>query len=358
MSVHGFSKRTWFAAGVFVGGGLAVLTLVNVTLVNVPELRFLGGLTRAQLCEATHKHTWGHVVTYDDGGTTWSDGARCLAPLHASRTSTQAGKLNGATAWEGLEERLRSLDSTLDHAIRTVDGDLGIWGGRPLAQTRPNGLFMHSYGGRKARAIWDEVSMETGHQYRTFCEIGVNLGHSAVMWLEAHPEACVYLWDLPDEICYERYMCVAFNYLKYIYKDRVVITQGDHLKNIMGFARKYPGVKCDVIAIDGPKDYHGRKFDLDAFYSLSHNGTLLLLDDSAPEEVVDQDRFPRSKLRGDTDRLYRDYLVAQRLEVVKSMPFDTTLEVRLPGMASTLNHHMGHGTLVARYNRTAMDRRL
>lgn len=278
-----------------------------------------------------------------DNGSIWRTPGACDGrPLAA-----QGG---GTVTWAQLQERLSSLDAFIDAHRKEVPQTWRLIPNKALKNSRDNGVLARAYKGSvKAWRIWQLISRDAGFDWRGFCEIGINFGHSAIMWLEANPDSCVYLWDLPDSLTQEPMMPFGIQYLKQVYSERVVIIQGDHATAIQDFHSKFPNVTCDVISIDGPKDGPHRELDYERFQLLANNRTVLLIDDTAPEEVTNFS-LPSTELKSSTDRVTRKWVQSGQLEVLAVIPLSVATE-SADGIYPGPNPEIGHGTLVARYAR-------
>eukprot|EP00698_Gefionella_okellyi_P015341 TRINITY_DN4329_c1_g2_i1.p1 TRINITY_DN4329_c1_g2~~TRINITY_DN4329_c1_g2_i1.p1 ORF type:complete len:564 (+),score=126.08 TRINITY_DN4329_c1_g2_i1:249-1694(+) len=82
---------------------------------------------------------------------------------------------------------------------------------------------------------------------KTVCEVGFNVGHSTVIWLENNPNVHVYSFDFCSNPCSED--TIAF--LQRKYNNRLTLMCGDSRVTIPQFAREHPDVKCDLIHVDG-----------------------------------------------------------------------------------------------------------
>eukprot|EP00930_Biecheleria_cincta_P030481 TRINITY_DN21114_c0_g1_i1.p1 TRINITY_DN21114_c0_g1~~TRINITY_DN21114_c0_g1_i1.p1 ORF type:complete len:365 (+),score=25.43 TRINITY_DN21114_c0_g1_i1:58-1095(+) len=337
-------------------GVAALMTLTFVFVSIVSQDTHLTAATTTSLALA-HERGTGETIEQIQGGTMWrGESNKCIQwGSGKARETTKRGdegRPASRTSWLQLEERLRSLDAYLD-AQRMPNPQWHLTPANALKHTRHDGIFMASYKDKiKARRIWDSVTRE-GLRMDNFCEIGVSLGHSTLLWLEANPEGCVFVFDLPDENAFEPLMRYALQYFKLVYTERIVIVQGDHKDTTPALANRSK-VKCDSIAIDGPKDIKGRELDYRLFQLLAHTDTLLFIDDTAPEEVVDLS-IPSENLRTDTDRVTRRWLEAGKLEVVQVWGLPWKENDTWIAAAATRNSRiypsaeMGHGTLIAKY---------
>jgi len=293
------------------------------------------------------------------GGTMWRHSNECMHGggryQNISRERERNGEVLRETAplrWLQLEERLRSLDAYLD-AHRGSNQEWKFPPTNSMKHTRENGIFMTSYKDKiKAKNIWETLHQNQSNRMNSFCEIGINLGHSTLLWLEANPVGCVYVFDLPDEAAFEPRMKYTIQYLKLVYTERIVIVQGDHKDTIPAFAERSK-VKCDSISIDGPKGEEGRELDFRLFQSLAHQDTLLFIDDVAPEEVVNF-AVPSTNLR-ESEQVARRWIETGKIEVLKllALPWARRKSWISDGVPSDSpiypSDGCGHGTLVARY---------
>ena len=118
---------------------------------------------------------------------------------------------------------------------------------------------------------------------KTVCEIGFNAGHSTMLWLESNPNIHVYTFDINRW----KYTEPMVRYLQFKYPGRLKEYFGDSLITVPKVAKQH-GFHCNISIIDGGhfKDVPIR--DIINMKSLSHEGTLLLIDDtSTGAESVD-----------------------------------------------------------------------
>ena len=95
--------------------------------------------------------------------------------------------LTGALSLMRLEERMRSLDIFLDSYMQ-AHHPKSIFSSRRWKEVRWDSIALIEYQGEKIRFIWKHIK---GKNYRTICEIGINAGHSPVVWLESNEEVKV-----------------------------------------------------------------------------------------------------------------------------------------------------------------------
>jgi hypothetical protein len=89
----------------------------------------------------------------------------------------------------------------------------------------------------------------------TICEIGLNAGHSAAMWLIANPTAKVVMFDLFEhkysKAVEEFLRTDAMKYGLVNTDARLTTVMGSSLDMVPKFARENPGFKCDLLSVDG-----------------------------------------------------------------------------------------------------------
>lgn len=171
-----------------------------------------------------------------------------------------------------LEDAYVKLDRHLD---KHAPLEKGRW-----EDLRPEGVAANHLGGHKVNFLWDAVQRHVPH-CRTVCEVGLNAGHSSVLWMEACPSAQAVLFDLP----YKKWSQATFDFLRKQYVGRVTITEGNSLITIPDYLHQHPNTRCDVIAIDGSKEAAVRFQDFLNMEQFAHKDTLLLLDDASIERI-------------------------------------------------------------------------
>ncbi len=171
-----------------------------------------------------------------------------------------------------LEDVYLKLDGYLDQHAPLKNGK---W-----QNLRPEGVAANHLGGKKVTFLWDAIKRHVP-RCRTVCEVGLNAGHSSVLWMEACPEATAVLFDLP----YKSWSQATFDFLRTHYEGRITITEGNSLVTIPEYLEKHPGTQCDIIAIDGSKEAAVRFHDFLNLEQYAHPATLLLLDDASIEQI-------------------------------------------------------------------------
>ena len=110
---------------------------------------------------------------------------------------------------------------------------------------------------------------------RQICEIGVNAGHSSLLWLLAAPNASVLAFDIATHHCVEH----AGAWLKRRFPARYSLIAGDSLVSVPAFHAAHPDVICDVWFIDGGHSHSIAAADFAAARAMAAPGALVLFDD-------------------------------------------------------------------------------
>lgn len=202
----------------------------------------------------------------------------CLDPYESSlprewavSTPHEAGT-GGRNATHAM---LDTLMETISFAIERAHGGqpsvvLGdrMWWGMGTIGNKPS----------QAHGYFEAVRNEA-HRRRpaalTLCEIGLNGGHSAVLFLEAAGRtAKLHMFDsgqLP-------YTSTAVKLVERLYPGQMSLLRGDSRVTTPKFADMH-GRVCDVMSIDGNHGSGTVASDLEAARRMSRPGALLLIDD-------------------------------------------------------------------------------
>jgi len=126
----------------------------------------------------------------------------------------------------------------------------------------------------KTSILWNVGSRPELNQA---CEIGFNAGHSTLNWLVANPEARVYAFDLFEH----RYSSLAVDFISKRFPGRLVAIAGDSFSSVTGFATAFPGVKCNIMFIDGGHTLEATASDIDNFFIMANDSShVLIVDDT------------------------------------------------------------------------------
>lgn len=104
------------------------------------------------------------------------------------------------------------------------------------------------------------------------CEIGFNLGHSAITWLTAAPNVHLQSFDLGEH----KYAKFGAEFVKNRFKNRFNITFGNSIQTVPGV----PNLKCDIFMVDGGHSYEVATADLNNAVHHIVPGGVLLIDDT------------------------------------------------------------------------------
>ena len=117
---------------------------------------------------------------------------------------------------------------------------------------------------------------------RIVCEIGFNAGHSAAVWLMANRNISLLSFDM----CSHPYTRPNFDMLvgSAVGKSRATLICGDSRETLPAYIARQanpPEVLCDIVHVDGGHEGDVPEMDLRHMRRLSHNHTVLLMDDLA-----------------------------------------------------------------------------
>ena len=107
-------------------------------------------------------------------------------------------------------------------------------------------------------------------------EIGFNAGHSAVTFLSANKNVHVTSFD----IGVHDYMKIGKKFIDKFFKNRHNLIIGNSIETVPEYLKNNPKNKFDIILIDGNHDYDFAIGDIFNCIGLSHNKTVILLDDT------------------------------------------------------------------------------
>lgn len=144
------------------------------------------------------------------------------------------------------------------------------------------GVFSPDYKGAKTRFIFDTMCRHAAKKpIQQVCEIGFNAGESAVLFLEAAPQARIVSFDFGDKP-WTRHQGEL---LRRAYGKRFELRIGTSAVTLPKYQRE-GGSPCDVALIDGAKTYSGRLTDLSNMQKASRPNPLLFLDEVTTRQCV------------------------------------------------------------------------
>ena len=127
-------------------------------------------------------------------------------------------------------------------------------------------------------------SLDLGFDIRHVCEIGMNGGHSALIFLAAlttgnmENDAHLTMFDLG---AFE-YSNNSQEYIEVLYPGRFTLYSGDSKKILPQWKMLDSAEKCDVFSIDGDHSYDGVKADIINASEASRPRAMVILDDMGP----------------------------------------------------------------------------
>lgn len=110
---------------------------------------------------------------------------------------------------------------------------------------------------------------------KTVCETGFNAGHSSARFL-AQSAAQVYQFDLGAH----DYGKTANAFLTAKFPGRLFVTWGDSMYTLPQFHANHPGIKCDVVIVDGGHEVANAGSDLKNFAPMASKNHILAIDDT------------------------------------------------------------------------------
>ena len=163
------------------------------------------------------------------------------APEALDRAEAIARELMCEERFLLMEERAREFSRALGHP----HGKFGI--------------FAHNYARIKTRFMFMRVcNLAITGGIASMCELGFNAGLSALLLLEAAPDATLVSFDLGDIAPRN-----ASRLLPTLYPSRFLGVQfGPSQKTFPAYTRAHEGFACDLAFIDGDKSFAGRLQDL------------------------------------------------------------------------------------------------
>lgn len=96
---------------------------------------------------------------------------------------------------------------------------------------------------------------------KTICETGFGAGHSALLFLLANSKADVFSFGLGNH----DYTTTAEQFLHQKFGDRFKLFKGNSTETLPSFRRTYPGIRCDLVLVDGGYDEPSVKADVQNF---------------------------------------------------------------------------------------------
>jgi methyltransferase family protein len=112
----------------------------------------------------------------------------------------------------------------------------------------------------------------------TIAETGFNAGGSSRTFLSARSDVSVVSFDIGQHVSVRR----AKAAIDRGFPGRHELVLGDSTDSLPAYAREHPGKRFDLVFIDGGHDYEVARADLLNFRAMSHDRTIVIMDDLTP----------------------------------------------------------------------------
>ena len=146
-----------------------------------------------------------------------------------------------------------------------------------------NGGFVQRYVYHELVATLASARHAAGHRHTHVCETGFNAGHSALLYLLSHPTVRYFGFEAeaaPTNFKRKRWASrAALGILAARFPARINVTFGNSHETIVPFFGAKPGLRCDVLSIDGDHTYAGVLADLSQLEPHLRDGGVILADD-------------------------------------------------------------------------------
>mmetsp|Transcript_565 Transcript_565/g.1569 ORF Transcript_565/g.1569 Transcript_565/m.1569 type:complete len:338 (-) Transcript_565:426-1439(-) len=207
-----------------------------------------------------------------------SGGGRPVVVRPATVNATVAGVAALPTATgQDLDTILYSL-SMWDTLIQaSIGADMTYAPGQ-------HGITQAKYLGKKTEFFFSEIQSahQSGLAVKTICEVGMYAGASSQFFLLSNKGAHLYTFDTFSKG--KSVSVVAARLLQQL--GRATPIKGSSLDTVPRFPMDFPGTLCDIVFVDGSKKYDIRSHDLKNLRAISHNKTLVLMDEVCSAECV------------------------------------------------------------------------
>ncbi|OMC19298.1 hypothetical protein A5736_13305 [Mycobacterium sp. SP-6446] len=148
---------------------------------------------------------------------------------------------------------------------------------RGLRQLLLKGTFPAERSSSAAELLY-LVQMVQRTNARLVAEIGFNVGYSSYAMLAASPDLTVVSFDLGNHGSTR----AAKQLIDKNFPGRHTLICGDSRETVPEYAKRHPGLRFDLVFIDGGHDYEVAKADLLNMKSLSSEHTAVVMDDVVP----------------------------------------------------------------------------
>ena len=181
-----------------------------------------------------------------------------------------------------------------------------------MLQVRAGARF-HRFGSTGLiHSQWQTIFWKTLERYvlgevNTVCEAGLGSGHSGIALLTATTNTSWYkdgasFHSFDNGLDHEPHKKVAaYNYMNKVFGGRVVFHFGPQSSDeVRKVKASDPSFVCDIVHIDADHSKEGVMKDIDAMHAVSHNSTILFMDDYNIKGISDALNAKKNILEIDT----------------------------------------------------------
>ena len=131
----------------------------------------------------------------------------------------------------------------------------------------------------QVRRMLELASQSAGEM--TYCEVGLNGGHSAAAMLLSSPNVTAHVFDLLEY----RYSASVATLLRVRFGSRFQLHPGNSRDMLLGWSAVFvdAGYRCDLVLVDGDHTYLGTRKDIIDLRLAAADGAWLVVDDVVPE---------------------------------------------------------------------------
>ena len=168
--------------------------------------------------------------------------------------------------------RLRFVAETDEEKLITTFGFWNVLDRIMFANSRSNWQM----GYVRENQVRRMIQLVSGPDIRTYCEIGMNGGHSAVAMLLSNQNLTVHSFDLFEH----EYAAPVVHLLNQTFGHRFISHPGDSRRVVPPWVSEHAGL-CDVLLVDGDHSMRGAVADLQNFRRAAAPSAPVIVDDVA-----------------------------------------------------------------------------
>jgi predicted O-methyltransferase YrrM len=196
----------------------------------------------------------------------------CTTPANAcclkcSETSSYRERDLLMASMEGLTTHLMEKHAGAHDFLKTR-----AWAGNSHIGNRP----------LQATYYYDWIRSALGGNVKHVCEIGMNGGHSAVIFLAGlagREGVRLTMWDL---LMWD-YSDTAAGYVEKLYPGKMTVVPGNSRRKVPEWTKDHLDDLCDVFSVDGGHRYFEARADIINAVKATKKGGIILLDDMNPK---------------------------------------------------------------------------